>query len=166
MIKTKEEIEKEFYEEFTQKGVFDDNRIILNTENPEKILNFITQLEENNLNTIKEMINGLEYGGYALSSNDSRRGSDEMRTDILQELDNLNKETNYERDYSHSHCFNNKNSACGDSSDKHLHCCICGVKNNELKGNSIDILEKLEEIEEKAKERGIKREDIFNLNKE
>lgn len=35
---------------------------------------------------------------------------------------------NYERDYSHSHCWDNKDNPCGIPLEKHTQCCLCDMK--------------------------------------
>lgn len=35
---------------------------------------------------------------------------------------------NYERDYSHSHCWDNSQNPCGIPLEKHTQCCLCDMK--------------------------------------
>lgn len=37
------------------------------------------------------------------------------------------KKDNYERDHSHTHCWNQTSPACGQPLEKHTQCCLCSA---------------------------------------
>jgi uncharacterized membrane protein len=54
---------------------------------------------------------------------------------------------NYERDYSHSHCWNqSKNPTCGQSLESHKQCCLCDLEyKNGYKKNTKGLMETIQQ---------------------
>lgn len=42
------------------------------------------------------------------------------------------EKVNYERDYSHVHCWNQESPACGQPLEKHKQCCLCDLPSPEI----------------------------------